>query len=71
MITLNFDMLGDIADVIISDSFVNLFRGFGVLTLPILVFSIGFVSRPYNITLYALVCLCYNVMCFFDFLSDV
>jgi len=48
-IALNFGMVGDIADVIIHAKFyVNRFRGFGVLTPPILPFSIGLAGRPYN-----------------------
>jgi len=43
---LNFGVWGDIADVITRAKFyVNRFRGFGVLTHPILPFSIGLAGR--------------------------
>jgi len=46
-IALNFGMPGDIADVITcAKVYVNRFRGFGVLTPPILPFSIGFSWSP-------------------------
>ena len=49
-IGLNFDVLGDIADIITHAKFCyNRFRGFGVLIPAILQFSIGIASRPYNI----------------------
>jgi len=48
-IILNFGMQGDIADVITHAKFyVNQFRDFGVLTPPILPFSIGLAGNPYN-----------------------
>jgi len=48
-IALNFSMRGDIAYVIThAKSYVNRFRGFGVLTPPILPFFIGLAGRPYN-----------------------
>ena len=44
-----FGVRGDIADVITHTKFyVNRFRGFGILTPPILPFSIGLAGRPYN-----------------------
>ena len=44
-----FEFWGDIADVITrAKSYVNRFRGFKVLTPPILPFSIGLAGRPYN-----------------------
>jgi len=46
-IALNFGMRGDIADVIIR-AILNGFRGFGVLTPPILPFSIGLAGPLYN-----------------------
>jgi len=40
---------GDIGDIIAHTKFyVNRFRGFGILTPPILPFSIGLAGRPYN-----------------------
>jgi len=48
-IALNFGLRGDIADIITHANFyVNRFRGFGVLTPPILLFSIGLAGRLYN-----------------------
>jgi len=48
-IALNFGIRDDVADIIIHAKFyVNRFRGFGVLTHPILPFSIGLARRPYN-----------------------
>ena len=51
-IALNFDVRGVIADVITRVKFyvnhVNRFRGFGVLTPPILPFSIGLTGPTYN-----------------------
>ena len=47
--SLNFGLLGHIADVITHAKFCdNRFRGFGVLISPILPFSIGIAGRPYN-----------------------
>ena len=44
-----FGVRGDIADIITHTKFyVNRFRGFGILTPPILPFSIGLAGRPYN-----------------------
>jgi len=49
VIASNLGMWGDIADVISHAKFyVNRFRGFGVLTPPILLFSLGLAGRPYN-----------------------
>jgi len=46
---LNFGMRGAIADVITRAKYhINRFRGFGVLTTPILPFSIGLAGRPDN-----------------------
>jgi len=46
---LNFGIQSDIADVIThAKFFVNRLRGFGVLTSPVLPFSIGLAGRPYN-----------------------
>jgi len=48
-IALNFGVRGDTTDVITHAKFyVNLFRGFGVLTPTILPFSIGVAGRTYN-----------------------
>jgi len=44
-----FGVRGDIADIITHTKFyVDRFRGFGILTRPILPFSIGLAGRPYN-----------------------
>ena len=44
-----FGVRGDIADIITHTKFyVNRLRGFGILTPPILPFSIGLAGRPYN-----------------------
>ena len=49
VIALNFGMLGDITDIITRAKFyVNRFRGLGVMSPPILTFSIGLAGRPYN-----------------------
>jgi len=46
-IALHFDTRGDITDIIPSAKFyVTRFRGFGVLTPPILPFAIGLAGRP-------------------------
>jgi len=46
---LNFDVRGEIADVITRAKFyVNRFRGLWVLQPPILPFSTGLAGRPYN-----------------------
>jgi len=48
-IVFNFNMPCDIANVIAHAKFyVNRYRGFGVLTPPILAFSIGLAGRPHN-----------------------
>ena len=48
-ISLNFGLVGHIADVITRAKFCdNRFRGFGVLIPPILSFYIGIAGRPYN-----------------------
>ena len=48
-IGLNFGLLSHMADVITHAKFCdNRFRGFGILTPPILPFSIGITVRPYN-----------------------
>jgi len=49
VISLNFGVLGHIADVITHAKFCdNRFRSFRVLIPPIVPFSIGIAGRPYN-----------------------
>jgi len=48
-IVLNYGVRSDIADIINhAKLYINLFSDFGVLTPPILPFSIGLAGRPYN-----------------------
>ena len=48
-IALSFGMLGDITDIITRAKFyVKRFRDLGVLSPPILTFSIGLAGSPYN-----------------------